>query len=55
VAILTEPVGATALAGLLLDELPAGAFWLGAPLVLAGVWLAATAERATLPAAPAGA
>jgi drug/metabolite transporter (DMT)-like permease len=45
VAILTEPV----------DELPAGAFWLGAPLVLAGVWLAATAERATLPAAPAGA
>jgi drug/metabolite transporter (DMT)-like permease len=54
VAILTEPVGATALAWLLLDELPAAAFWLGAPLVLAGVWLAATAERATLAAAPAG-
>jgi drug/metabolite transporter (DMT)-like permease len=50
VAILTEPVGATILAWLLLDELPADAFWLGAPLVLAGVWLAATGERATLPA-----
>jgi drug/metabolite transporter (DMT)-like permease len=54
VAILTEPVGATVLAWLLLDELPADAFWLGAPLVLAGIWLAATGERAGLPAAPAG-
>jgi drug/metabolite transporter (DMT)-like permease len=54
VAILTEPVGATILAWLLLDELPADAFWLGAPPVLAGIWLAATGERAGLPAAPAG-
>jgi drug/metabolite transporter (DMT)-like permease len=45
VAILTEPVGATALAWLLLDELPTAAFWLGAPLVLAGVWLTVTGER----------
>jgi drug/metabolite transporter (DMT)-like permease len=55
VAILAEPVGATALAWLLLDELPAAAFWLGAPLVLAGVWLTVTGERArvgTASAAP---
>jgi drug/metabolite transporter (DMT)-like permease len=52
VAILTEPVGATILAWLLLDELPADAFWLGAPLVLAGIWLAATGERAVLPRRP---
>jgi drug/metabolite transporter (DMT)-like permease len=45
VAILAEPVGATALAWLLLDELPAATFWLGAPAVLAGVWLAVTGER----------
>jgi drug/metabolite transporter (DMT)-like permease len=48
VAILTEPVGATALAWLLLDELPAATFWLGAPLVLAGVWLTVTGERARM-------
>jgi drug/metabolite transporter (DMT)-like permease len=48
VAILTEPVGATALAWLLLHELPAPAFWLGAPLVLAGVWLTVTGERERL-------
>ena len=45
VAILAEPVGATALAWLLLDELPAATFWLGAPAVLAGVWLTVTGER----------
>jgi drug/metabolite transporter (DMT)-like permease len=45
VAILAEPVGATVLAFLLLHELPAAAFFLGAPLVLAGVWLAVTGER----------
>jgi drug/metabolite transporter (DMT)-like permease len=45
VAILAEPVGATALAWLLLHELPAAGFFLGAPLVLAGVWLAVTGER----------
>jgi drug/metabolite transporter (DMT)-like permease len=53
VAILTEPVGATALAWLLLDELPAAAFWLGAPLVLAGVWLTVTGERERVGTAPA--
>lgn len=46
VAILAEPVGATVLAWLLLDELPAGGFWLAAPLLLAGVYLAATGGRA---------
>jgi drug/metabolite transporter (DMT)-like permease len=45
VALLLEPVGATALAWLLFDELPAAGFWLGAPLVLAGVWLATTGSR----------
>jgi drug/metabolite transporter (DMT)-like permease len=53
VAILTEPVGATALAWLLLDELPAATFWLGAPLVLAGVWLTVTGERPRAGTAPA--
>jgi drug/metabolite transporter (DMT)-like permease len=53
VAILAEPVVATALAWLLLHELPTVAFWLGAPLVLAGVWLAATGERERLGTAPA--
>jgi drug/metabolite transporter (DMT)-like permease len=40
VVTLTEPVGATLLAWLLFREAPAAAFWVGAPLVLAGVWLA---------------
>jgi drug/metabolite transporter (DMT)-like permease len=48
VAILIEPVGATVLAWLLLDELPAATFWLGAPAVLAGVWLTVTGERERL-------
>jgi len=42
VVILTEPVGATLLAWALFDEVPTAWFWLGAPLVLAGVWLAAS-------------
>jgi drug/metabolite transporter (DMT)-like permease len=45
VALLLEPIGATALAWLLFDELPEATFWLGAPLVLAGVWLATTGSR----------
>ena len=45
VAILTEPIGATLLAWLLFDELPGPAFWLGAPLVLAGVFVATTGSR----------
>jgi drug/metabolite transporter (DMT)-like permease len=41
-------VGATALAWLLFGELPAATFWVGAPLVLAGVWLAATRQGAAV-------
>lgn len=44
VVVLTEPVGATVLAWLLLSELPATLFWVGAPLVLVGVAVA-TARR----------
>ncbi|HYY80274.1 MAG TPA: EamA family transporter, partial [Actinomycetes bacterium] len=55
VVTLVEPVGATLLAWLLFRELPAAAFWLGAPLVLAGVWLAATrGGRAGAHPAPVG-
>jgi drug/metabolite transporter (DMT)-like permease len=55
VVTLIEPVGATLLAWLLFRELPAAAFWLGAPLVLAGVWLAATrGGRAGAHPAPVG-
>lgn len=43
--VLAEPVGATALAWLLLGELPARGFWFAAPLILAGVYLAATRGR----------
>jgi drug/metabolite transporter (DMT)-like permease len=46
VVLLLEPVGATALAWLLFHELPAAGFWLGAPLVLAGSWLAIVGEQA---------
>jgi len=46
VVLLIEPVGATALAWLLFDELPAAGFWVGAPLVLAGSWLAIIGEQA---------
>lgn len=41
-AVLAEPLGAGVLAWLLLGELPAPGFWLGGPLVLAGVGIAAT-------------
>lgn len=44
IVVLAEPVGATILAWLLLAELPAPLFWVGAPLVLAGVAVA-TARR----------
>jgi drug/metabolite transporter (DMT)-like permease len=49
VVSLAEPVGATLLALLVLAEAPAAGFWLGAPLVLAGVWRAVTRGA---PAAP---
>jgi drug/metabolite transporter (DMT)-like permease len=51
IVVLCEPVGATLLAWLLLAELPAPGFWLAAPLVLAGVYLA-TARRRRAGAAP---
>ena len=55
VVMLIEPAGATALAWLLFGELPAAGFWVGAPLVLAGSWLAIIGEQAAsaAPAAPA--
>jgi drug/metabolite transporter (DMT)-like permease len=45
VTVLAEPVGATILAGVVLGELPAPGFWAGAPLILVGVFLAATRPR----------
>lgn len=45
IVVLTEPVGAGVLAWLVLGELPADAFWFGAPLVLAGVAIALTGRR----------
>lgn len=45
VAVIAEPVGATVLAWVVLAELPATGFWIGAPLVLTGVYLAATSGR----------
>lgn len=45
VAILAEPLAATLLAWLLLAELPARGFVLAAPVVLVGVYLAATGGR----------
>jgi drug/metabolite transporter (DMT)-like permease len=50
-AILAEPVAAGLLAWLVLQELPPPLFALGAPLVLAGVWLA-TVPRARVRACP---
>jgi drug/metabolite transporter (DMT)-like permease len=43
---LAEPVGSALLAALLLAELPSVGFFLGAPLVLGGVWLGTTRGRA---------
>jgi drug/metabolite transporter (DMT)-like permease len=45
VVMLLEPVIATALAWWLFHELPGPWFWAGAPMVLAGVWLATTGSR----------
>ena len=42
--VLAETV-ATVGAWLLFGELPAPTFWAGAPMVLAGVWLATTGSR----------
>jgi drug/metabolite transporter (DMT)-like permease len=45
VVLLLEPVIATVLAWWLFDELPGPSLWAGAPMVLAGVWLATTGSR----------
>jgi drug/metabolite transporter (DMT)-like permease len=50
--VLSEPIGAGLLAWALLGELPASAFALGAPLVLAGVALATLRSRVGPAAAP---
>lgn len=42
IVVLAEPVGATVLAWLVLDELPTTLFWVGAPLILVGVAYATT-------------
>lgn len=52
ITILAEPVGATLLAWWLLDELPPDLFWLGAPLILAGVFVATTGGRRRRPTEP---
>lgn len=53
IVVLSEPVGAGLLAWLLLDELPAGAFAVGAPLVLVGVAVATARRRGSREAAEA--
>ncbi|MBW3661757.1 MAG: DMT family transporter [Actinobacteria bacterium] len=45
IVVLAEPVGATVLAMILLDESPAPLFWVGAPLILAGVAIATLSAR----------
>jgi drug/metabolite transporter (DMT)-like permease len=45
VVMLLEPVVATMLAWWLFGELPGPSLWAGAPMVLAGVWLATTGSR----------
>jgi drug/metabolite transporter (DMT)-like permease len=45
VVMLLEPVVATVLAWWLFGELPSPSLWAGAPMVLAGVWLATTGSR----------
>ena len=58
IAVLAEPLGAGVLAWVLFAELPAPGFWLGAPLVLLGVGVAAArrpAGRLRWPTAPAAA
>lgn len=54
IVVLAEPVGAGLLAWLVLEELPPGLFYLGAPLVLLGL-VVATARPRSRPAAGAAA
>jgi drug/metabolite transporter (DMT)-like permease len=51
IVVLSEPVGAGVLAWLLLGEVPAGWFLVGAPLVLTGVAVATVRRRAAREAA----
>lgn len=46
VVVVAEPIGSTLLAWLLLDELPTPLFWVGAPLILAGVMVATVRRSA---------
>ena len=56
IVVLTEPVVATLLAWWLLNELPADLYWLGAPIVFVGVFIAtATTKRRARDAAEAAA
>jgi drug/metabolite transporter (DMT)-like permease len=52
IVVLAEPVGATILALVLLDESPAPLFWVGAPLILAGVAIATVSGRRRPATAP---
>jgi drug/metabolite transporter (DMT)-like permease len=51
-AILIEPVGATVLAALILDEWPTAVEWLGSAIVLGGVYFALRPQRATIAKTP---
>jgi len=47
ISVLAEPMASTVLAWLLLAEVPVPLFWLAAPLILVGVYVAATGEATT--------
>lgn len=52
VAVLAEPLVATLLAWVFLGQLPAAIFWVGAPIVLAGVARATTGAHRAAPVPP---
>jgi drug/metabolite transporter (DMT)-like permease len=45
IVVLAEPVAATVLAWVFLDQLPATLFWVAAPIVIAGVAIASLRPR----------
>jgi drug/metabolite transporter (DMT)-like permease len=45
IVVLAEPVAATVLAWVFLDQLPATLFWVAAPIVIAGVAIASLRHR----------
>ncbi len=51
IVVLAEPVGAAILAWIVLAELPTALFWVGAPLILVGVFIASARAGAAGPAA----